>query len=69
MATQKMRRFAVIAQEEALTRNEMLVWLHRSYSGSAKLAHISQKRRIPPRLWRSGLSETGACLEAVVIII
>ena len=48
MATQKMRRFAVIAPEEALTRNEILVWLHLSYGGSAKPEHISQKLRIPP---------------------
>ena len=66
-ATDKMRRFATVAQEEDLTRNEILIWLHLSYGGSMEPRHISRKLRIPPRfvekaltvLERKALSKTG----------
>ena len=48
-ATDKMRRFVTVAQEEDLTRNEILIWLHLSYGGSMEPRHISRKPRIPPR--------------------
>ena len=55
-ATDKMRRFAPVAQENDLTRNEMLIWLHLSYGGSTKPKHISRKLRIPPRFVENALT-------------
>ena len=55
-ATEKMCRFAIVAQEEALTRNEILVWLHLSYGGSMAPKHISRKLRIPPRFVETALT-------------
>ena len=63
-ATEKMRRFAPIAQEENLSRNEILVWLHVSYGGSMEPKHISRKLRIPPKFAENAL----AALEAKGII-
>ena len=55
-ATDKMRRFATIAQEEDLTRNEILIWLYLSYGGSMEPRHISRKLRIPPRFVENALT-------------
>ena len=55
-ATEKMRRFAPIAQEEGLSRNEILVWLHVSYGGSMEPRHISRKLRIPPKFVENALT-------------
>ena len=55
-ATDKMRRFATVAQEEDLTRNEILIWLHLSYGGSMEPRHISRKLRIPPRFVEKALT-------------
>ena len=48
-ATDKMRGFFPVVQENDLTRNEILIWLHIAYGGSQKPKHISQKLRIPIR--------------------
>ena len=55
-ATEKMRRFAPIAQEENLSRTEILVWLHVSYGGSMEPKHISRKLRIPPKFAENALA-------------
>ena len=47
-ATEKMWQLTAIAQEKALSRNEILVWLHISYGGLRDPQHLSQKLRIPP---------------------
>ena len=59
-ATEKMRRFAVIAQEEDLTRTEILVWLHLSYGGSMNPKHLSRKLRIPPRFVETAVAGLAA---------
>ena len=46
-ATEKMWRLVDIAEEKALSRNEILVWLHVSYGGLMDPKHISQKLRMP----------------------
>ena len=46
-ATDKMRRFFPVAQENNLSRNEILIWLHLAYGGSTDPRHISHKLRIP----------------------
>ena len=55
-STLKMKLFFPIAKDKNLTRNEMLIWLHLSYSGSQKPKHISQKLRIPPRFVENALT-------------
>ena len=40
-------RFSLVARDKALSRNEILVWLHISYGGLMEPKHISQKLRIP----------------------
>ena len=55
-ATDKMRRFFPIAQEEDLTRNEILIWLHLSYGGSTEPRNISRKLRLPPRFVENALT-------------
>ena len=55
-ATDKMRRFAPVDQEEDLTRNEILIWLHLSYGGSMEPRHISRKLRIPARFVEKALT-------------
>ena len=55
-ATDKMRQFADVAQENDLTRNEILIWLHLSYGGSTNPRNISRKLRIPPRFVENALA-------------
>ena len=57
-ATDKMRRFATVAQEEDLTRNEILIWLHLSYGGSMEPRHISRKHGT--RIGDLGIRPAGA---------
>ena len=45
-ATEKMWRLTAIAQEKALSRNEILVWLHISSGGLREPQHLSQKLQI-----------------------
>ena len=56
MATEKMWRLNRVAQDEVLSRNEILVWLHVSYGGLMDPKHISQKLRIPPHLAEQALT-------------
>ena len=56
VATEQMRRFGPVAVEQALTRNEILVWLHVSYGGSMEPRHVSRKLRIPPRFAEKALA-------------
>ena len=50
LATDKMKRFFPVAQENDLSRNEILIWLHITYGGSVNPKHISRKLRIS-RSW------------------
>ena len=54
-ATEKMLRFCLVAQDKALSRNEILVWLHVSYGGLMEPKHISQKLHMPPHLAEQAL--------------
>ena len=56
MATEKMCGFNRVAQDKALNRDEILVWLHVSYGGLMDPKHISQKLRIPPHLAEQALT-------------
>lgn len=55
-ATEKMCRFSLVARDKALSRNEILVWLHVSYGGLMDPKHISQKLRIPLHLAEQALT-------------
>jgi hypothetical protein len=55
-ATEKMWRFTLVAQDKALTRNEILVWLHVSYGGLLDPKHISRKLCIPPHFAEQALA-------------
>ena len=55
-ATEKMWRFAVVAQDKDLSRNEILVWLHVSYGGLLDPKHISRKLCIPPHFAEQALA-------------
>ena len=48
LATEKMWRIAMVAQNREFSRNELLVWLHISYGGSMEPQDLRQKLRIPP---------------------
>lgn len=56
VATEQMRRFAPVAAEHSLTRNEILVWLDVSYGGLLEPRRISRKLRIPPRFVENALA-------------
>ena len=52
----EMRRFVPVARGKALSRNEILVWLHISYGGRLDPKHLSRKLRIPPRFAKKALA-------------
>ena len=54
--TEQMRRFVPLAKGKALSRNEILVWLHISYGGLLDPKHLSRKLRIPPRFAKNALA-------------
>ena len=56
VATEQMRQFGPVAVEQALTRTEILVWLHVSYGGSMEPRRVSRKLRIPPRFAEQALA-------------
>ena len=56
LATEKMWRIAIVAQNREFTRNELLVWLHVSYGGSWDPEHLSRKLRIPPHFAEEALA-------------
>ena len=56
MATEKMRQLNRVAQDAALSRDEILVWLHVSYGGLRDPKHISQKLQIPSHLAEQALT-------------
>ena len=61
-AIEKMGHFVPIAKQEDLTRNEILAWLHFSYSGLLDPEHLSRKLRIPSGCAENvlaGLAEKG----------
>ena len=65
-----MRRFVPIAKGKALSRNEILVWLHISYGGLLDPKHLSRKLRIPPRFAKKALAalvEKGIITEGRVL--
>ena len=69
-ATEKIWRLHRVAQDRALSRNEILVWLHVSYGGSMNPEHISQKLQIPPHLVEqtlTGLKEKGILSDGGVL--
>lgn len=54
--TEKMWRFVPVAKEKALSRNEILVWLHISYGGLLEPKHLSQELRIPLQFAENALA-------------
>ena len=54
--TEQIRRFVPVARGKALSRNEILVWLHISYGGRLDPKHLSRKLRIPPRFAKKALA-------------
>lgn len=55
-ATEKMKRFFPVAQENDLSRNEILIWLHIASGGSANPKQISRQLRIPSRWAKKALT-------------
>ena len=55
LATEKMWRIVIVAQNREFTRNELLVWLHIAYNGSPDPGHLSRKLRMSPHAVEAAL--------------